>query len=60
MVLSDRPLRGANSPISNIVLYGNILRAASGGSYLTFGTTSGSTGYGIRDLGTKVFGGPRR
>src|SRR6202035_2432590 len=33
----------------NIGLYGNILLAANGGSYLNFGATSGSTGYGIRD-----------
>jgi hypothetical protein len=33
----------------NIGLYGNLLLAASGGSYLNFGATSGSTGYGIRD-----------
>jgi hypothetical protein len=33
----------------NLGLYGNILLAASGGSYLNFGATSGSTGYGVRD-----------
>src|ERR1700730_9490470 len=33
----------------NIGLYGNILLAANGGSYLNFGATSGSTGYSIRD-----------
>ena len=33
----------------NIGLYGNILLAANGGSYLNFGSTSGSGGYGIRD-----------
>jgi hypothetical protein len=33
----------------NIGLYGNILLAANGGSYLNFGAISGSTGYGIRD-----------
>jgi hypothetical protein len=33
----------------NFGLWGNRLLAASGGSYLNFGATSGSTGYGIRD-----------
>jgi hypothetical protein len=33
----------------NIGLCGNLLLTANGGSYLNFGATSGSTGYGIRD-----------
>src|ERR1700686_3162669 len=45
----------------NIGLYGNILLAANGGSYLNFGATSGSTGYGIRDNnGTLKVRAPRR
>jgi hypothetical protein len=56
---STPPNGNADAPINvgstaqfkngNIGLYGNILLAASGGSYLNFGATSGSTGYGIRD-----------
>jgi len=49
---ADAPINvGATTQFKNgnIGLYGNILLAASGGSYLNFGATSGSSGYGIRD-----------
>src|ERR1700674_129068 len=40
----------------NLGLWGNILLAANGGSYLNFGATPGPTGYGIRDYnGTLEF-----
>ena len=48
----DAPINvGATTQFKNgnIGLYGNILLAANGGSYLNFGSTSGSSGYGIRD-----------
>ena len=56
---SSPPNGNADAPINvgttaqfkngNIGLYGNLLLAANGGSYLNFGATSGSDGYGIRD-----------
>jgi hypothetical protein len=40
----------------NLGLWGNLLLATNGGSYLNFGATPGPTGYGIRDYnGTLEF-----
>jgi hypothetical protein len=49
---ADAPINvGATTQFKNgnLGLWGNILLAASGGSYLNFGATSGVDGYGIRD-----------
>jgi hypothetical protein len=56
---SSPPNGNADAPVNvgttaqfkngNLGLWGNLLLSANGGSYLNFGATSGSTGYGIRD-----------
>ncbi len=44
---------GTTSPLSKLDIYGNLMLSGSD-RYLNFGTTSGETSYGLRDLGGTI------